>query len=49
MHAGKKMVLLVRTDVHGVVEKILADPAIVEQRIALRGGAIAHDGLTPSF
>ncbi len=46
MCAGEILPLLVCVLVHGVVDEIRPNPAVVEQRVALARGAIAGDGFT---
>src|SRR5262245_23710661 len=43
--AGREAALLVWIAIHRVVEEIGADAAVVEQRVALAGSAIADHGL----
>ena len=46
MHPGKETILLVGTAVHGVVQKIGADTAVVEQGVPFCGGAVRNDALS---
>ena len=49
MSARQKFSLLERTAIHGVVEEISANAAVVEERISLSWGAIADDGFAIAF
>ncbi len=49
LRAGRIGSLLVRVPVDSVVEKVRANPAIVEQSVALSGCAVPHDGLARVF
>src|SRR5438552_1193484 len=46
---GKKMVLLVRTDIHRIIQKICPDPTIVEEGVSLGWSSIANDRLSCSL
>src|SRR5215210_26868 len=46
--AGQPHPLLIWIAVDGVLEKVGADPAVVEERVALSGGAVARDDLALS-
>ena len=39
------MILLVRVEIAGVLDEVRADPAVVQQRVAFCGCAVAHDAL----
>ena len=41
MHARRVKTVLVRVAVHGEIQEIDADAAVIEQRIALAGRAVA--------
>src|SRR5215470_17177156 len=43
MHARCKSTVLVRVAVHGKIDKVSTNPAIVEQSVALSGGAVSTD------
>ena len=45
MHAGRVAAVLVRVSIDREVEEVSADPAIIEQGIALTWRAIASDAL----
>ncbi len=47
--AGEEAALFIGVTVDGVVEKIAADAAVVEQRVSFAGRAVAGDGLAVSL
>ena len=49
VHAGREAAVLIRIAIDREVEEILADAAIVEQRVALPGRAVAADPLALSL
>src|SRR5260221_14033708 len=49
MRARQELALLVRAAIHRVIDEIAAYAAVVEQRIALRGRAVADDRLASSL
>src|SRR5579864_522283 len=47
--SGQKMVLLVRAEIHRIIQEIPADPTIVEQSISFCRCSIRHQRLTRTF
>ena len=45
MGAGQEQTLLVRIEIHRIVNEIIANPAVVEQGIALGWRTITDNGL----
>src|SRR5687768_5998459 len=41
---GQKMTLLMGASINGVIDKVGADPAVIEQGIALRRSPVTDDG-----
>lgn len=49
MRTGKKFSMFVRIAVHGVIQEVGPNAAVVQQRVALAWGAIANDRLVSAL